>query len=255
MHADPVDDERRRRAQSFDRVAEEYDRGRPGYPDDLLDLLPVPSTAAVLDLAAGTGKLTRVLARRYRRVVAVEPLDSMRAIIVREAPAAEALEGVAEAIPLAAADVDAVFVAQAIHWFANDVAVAEIARVLRPGGVLAIVRNEVDDDAPSPLPDAYRDRLRVLFEDRTESPTDWRDAVARGPFGEITDGSVHHEQVSDREGVLAFALSLSLIAHRPDAERRQLMDELAAVLPDGEYRFSMRTDVSWTVRHSSAPVS
>jgi ubiquinone/menaquinone biosynthesis C-methylase UbiE len=146
VHAGPVD-ERTRRARSFDRVAEEYDRGRPGYPDDALDLLPVEATATVLDLAAGTGKLTRVLARRYRRVIAVEPLDAMRALIVREAPAAEALDGRAEAIPLADAEVDAVFVAQAMHWFANDVAVAEIARVLRPGGVLAVLRNEVDDDA------------------------------------------------------------------------------------------------------------
>ena len=248
-------DERVKRAQSFDRVAEEYERGRPGYPDDVLDLLPVADAATVLDLAAGTGKLTRVLARRYRRVIAVEPLDGMRALITREAPAAEALDGRAEAIPLADAEVDAVFVAQAIHWFANDVAVAEIARVLRPGGVLAVVRNEVDDDAPSPLPDAYRDRLRVVFEDVTQSPTDWRDAVARGPFGELSVASVEHEQVSDRQGVLAFALSLSVIAHRPDAERRQVMDELGSALPEGEYRFRMRTDVSWAVRHTSAPVS
>ena len=248
-------DERVRRAESFDRVAEEYERGRPGYPDDVLDLLPVADDATVLDLAAGTGKLTRVLARRYRRVIAVEPLDGMRAIIAREAPAAEALDGRAEAIPLPDAEVDAVFVAQAIHWFANDVAIAEIARVLRPGGVLAVVRNEVDDETASPLPDAYRDRMRVLFEDRTESPTDWRDAVARGPFGELSVASVEHEQVSDREAVLAFALSLSLIAHRPDAERRQVMDELGAVLPEGEYRFRMRTDVGWAIRQSSAPVS
>ena len=74
-------------------------------------------------------------------MIAVEPLDGMRAIVEREAPAAEALDGRAEAIPLADAEVDAVFVAQAIHWFANDAAIAEIARVLRPGGVLAIVHN------------------------------------------------------------------------------------------------------------------
>jgi SAM-dependent methyltransferase len=248
-------DERLRRAQSFDRVAEEYERGRPGYPDDVLDLLPVADASAVLDLAAGTGKLTRVLVGRYRRVIAVEPLDAMRAIIAREAPTAEALDGRAEAIPLLDAEVDAVFVAQAIHWFANDDAIAEIARVLRPGGVLAIVRNEVDDETASPLPDAYRDRLGVLFEDVTESPTDWRDAVARGPFGELSVGSVEHEQISDRQGVLAFALSLSLVAHRPDAERQQVMDELGSALPEGEYRFRMRTDVSWAIRHSSPPVS
>jgi ubiquinone/menaquinone biosynthesis C-methylase UbiE len=248
-------DERTKRALSFDRVAEEYERGRPGYPDDVLDLLPVPKAATVLDLAAGTGKLTRVLARRYRRVIAVEPLEAMRAIVEREAPAADAMAGRAEAIPLPHGEVDAVFVAQAIHWFANDAAIAEIARVLRPGGVLAIVRNETDDDVASPLPAAYRERLEVLFEDRTGSPDDWREAVARGPFGEISESSVEHEQVSDREAVLAFVLSLSVVAHRPDTERRRVMDDLGSLLPEGEYRFRIRTEVSWTVRQTSAPES
>ena len=127
--------------------------------------------------------------------------------------------------------------------------------MLRPGGVLAVLRNEVDDDAPSPLPDAYRERMRVLFEDRTYAPTDWQESVARGPFGELFVASVEHEQVSDREGVLAFALSLSLIAHLPDEERQQVMEELGAALPEGEYRFPMRTEVSWTIRQRSAPVS
>ena len=241
------------RAESFDRVAEEYERGRPGYPDAALELVPVGTDATVLDLAAGTGKLTGVLARRFRRVVAVEPLDAMRAIVVREVPSAEALAGRAEAIPLQDAEVDAVFVAQAIHWFANDAAIAEIARVLRPGGVLAVLRNEVDGEAP--LPDAYRARIDELFEDATFSPAGWRGAVARGPFGQLTVASVEHEQVSDREDVLAFALSLSLIAHRPDAERLRLMEDLGAVLPEGEYRFAMRTDVTWAIRHASAPAS
>ena len=82
----------------------------------------------------------------------------MRALIVREAPAAEALDGRAEAIPLADSEVDGVFVAQAIHWFANDDEIAEIARA-GPGRMLAIVRDEVDDGLASPLPEAYRERL------------------------------------------------------------------------------------------------
>ena len=239
-------------------MAEAYEQGRPDYPDAALDLVPVADSAAVLDLAAGTGKLTRVLARRYRRVVAVEPLAEMRAIVAREAPAAEALNGRAEAIPLADAEVDAVFVAQAIHWFATDLAITEIARVLRPGGVFAIVRNELADEAAAPVPEAYRERLRTSFPDRTEAPEDWRDVVARGPFGELIDGTVEHEQVSDRDAVLAFASSLSVIAHKPAAERRRLLDELGSVLPDGVYRFPMRTDVTWTIRtegQSSASVS
>ena len=132
-----------------------------------------------------------MLERRYRRVIAVEPLDAMRAILVREAPAAEARAGRAETIPLAGAEVDAVFVAQAFNWFANDVAVAEIARVLRPGGVLAILHNGFDDEAASPLPDAYRDRMRALFDDQTWPPADWREwsPAARSGYSSGASGT------------------------------------------------------------------
>ena len=229
---------------SFDRAAEEYERGRPGYPDGVVDVVPVPASATVLDLAAGTGKLTRVLARRYARVIAVEPLAALRAIVEREVPAAEALDGRAEAIPLADGEVDAVFVAQAFHWFANDEAVAEIARVLRPGGVLAILSNETVP--PVPLPDAYRERLDELGGKRPPSAPKWRETIARGPFEELRNEGVEHEQVSDKSAVLAFAASLSFIASRED--REAALAELASLVPDGEYRFRMRADVTWTRR-------
>ena len=80
-------------ARSFDRAAEEYERTRPDYPDAVLDVLPLASEATVVDVGAGTGKLTRVLARRYARVLAVEPLDGMRAILEQVVPAAESLAG------------------------------------------------------------------------------------------------------------------------------------------------------------------
>jgi SAM-dependent methyltransferase len=198
----------------------------------------------VLDLAAGTGKLTRVLARRYERVIAVEPLAALRAIVEREAPAAEALEGRAEAIPLADAEVDAVFVAQAFHWFANDDAVAEIGRVLRPGGVLAILSNETVP--PVPLPDAYRRRLEELGGKRPPAAPGWRETIARGPFGELRTVGVEHEQTSDKAAVLAFAASLSFIASRDD--REAALAELASLLPEGHYQFAMRADVTWTRR-------
>jgi SAM-dependent methyltransferase len=229
---------------SFDRAAEEYERGRPGYPDAVMDALPIAPSATVLDLAAGTGKLTRVLAHRYARVIAVEPLAALRTIVEREAPAAEALDGRAEAIPLADTAVDAVYVAQAFHWFANDDAVAEIARVLRPGGVLAILSNETVP--PVPLPDAYRRRLDELGGKRPPAASDWRKTIARGPFEELRTASVEHEQVSDKEGVLAFAASLSFIASRDD--REAALAELGSLLPEGDYRFAMRVDVTWTRR-------
>ena len=107
-------------ARSFEHTAEAYERGRPGYAEAALDALDLPADAVVLDLAAGTGKLTRQLVARFARVIAVEPLDGMRAVLERVVPEAEALKGSADAIPLEDSSVDAVFVGEAFHWFAND---------------------------------------------------------------------------------------------------------------------------------------
>lgn len=235
--------------ESFDRAAEEYESGRPGWPDAVLDVVPVPPDATVLDLAAGTGKLTRVLARRFRKVIAVEPLDGMRAILEREVPSAESLAGRAEAIPCADASVDAVYVAQAFHWFANDEAVAEIARVLRRGGVLVAMWQQVDEDRPSPLPDAYRRRLDELRDAAGAlglEESDLEALLARGPFGALQRATVQHEQVSARDVVLQFASSVSWVASRDD--RDEVLAELGALLPEREYRFPMKADVLWTRR-------
>ena len=230
-------------AQSFHRAALEYERGRPGWPEGVLDVLPVDAHATVLDLGAGTGKLTEVLARRYARVIAVEPLAELRAILARRVHSADVRDGRAENIPLADAEVDAVFAGQAFHWFANDVAVAEIARVLRPGGVLVMLWNQ--DVPPSPLPENYRRRLDELRA-ATPPPRVDEHLLARAPFGEVRHDSVAHEQVSEREDVLAFAASVSWIASRDD--REQVLAELGAMLPEGRYVFPMRAEVSWAIR-------
>ena len=206
-------------------------------------MLPIPDDATVLDLGAGTGKLTRVLAARYARVIALEPLSELRTILEERVPQAEALPGVAEAIPLGDAAVDAVFTGQAFHWFANDDAVAEIARVLRPGGVFARLWNEAAE--PNPLPPEYRQRIDELFEARR--PPDVDEHVFDGtPFGGVHEGAVDHEQVSSREDVLAFAASVSWIASRGD--RDEVLAELASLLPEGEYAFPMRTYFEWAHR-------
>ena len=204
------------------------------------------ASATVLDLGAGTGKLTRVLADRYARVVAVEPLDELRAILAERVPDADVRTGSAESIPLGDAEVDAVFAGQAFHWFANDNGVREIARVLRPGGVLALMWNQTDGE--SPLPNAYRRRLSELHDEGRPEGSD-ENILRRFPFGEEHEDSVRHEQVSTRDDVLAFAASVSWIAKRDD--REQVLEELAALLPPGEYAFPMRTDVTWTIRSSA----
>ena len=199
----------------------------------------------MLDLGAGTGKLTRALADRYAHVIAVEPLDELRAILAERVPEADVRAGAAEKIPLADGEVDGVFAGQAFHWFANDTAVAEIARVLRPGGVLALLWNHRYGE--SPLPDAYRRRLAELHDERRPAPVD-EDILGRFPFGEEHEDAVDHEQVSSREDVLAFAASVSWIAMRDD--RQTVLEELAALLPDGEYVFQMRTEITWAIRNS-----
>lgn len=140
---------KQRRASSFGAVAREYDEHRPEYADAAVAwaLAPVDEPA-VLDLGAGTGKLTAAVLRvgvPPSAVTAVEPDDAMRAVLAAELPGVRALPGTAEAVPLGDGAVDAVLVGQAFHWFDPLPALDEIARVLRPGGVLAVTGNAEDD--------------------------------------------------------------------------------------------------------------
>lgn len=198
----------------------------------------------MLDLGAGTGKLTRVLADRYARVIAVEPLDELRTILAGRVPQADLRAGVAEHIPVEDGELDGVFAAQAFHWFANDEAVREIARVLRPDGVLALLWNEALD--PSPLPATYRDRLGELHDAMRPASIDHDILTRSGLFRKEVEEVVEHEQVSSRDDVLAFAASVSWIASRED--RDDVLAELGALLPEGTYRFRLRASMAWTRR-------
>jgi ubiquinone/menaquinone biosynthesis C-methylase UbiE len=128
-------------AGSGDRWPEDYERGRPSYPSEVVDIPGLPAVSAVLDLGAGTGKLTRLLVTTFGRVVAVEPAEAMRRHLAQHCPDAEVLTGSAEEIPLADASVDAVFAAEAFHWFDYERALTEIARVVRPRGALVLMWN------------------------------------------------------------------------------------------------------------------
>jgi SAM-dependent methyltransferase len=237
-------------ARSFDRSPEAYEATRPSYPDEILDLVPVPPSATVLDVGAGTGKLTRVLARRYARVLAVEPLEGMRGILTRVVPGAEPLAGRAEEIPLPDASVDAVFAAQAFHWFANDNAVAEIARVLRRQGVFCLVWNGPDESRANPLPTAFLEYLRELRAERSilDESVPFADVIGRGPFGEVHQTAVPHDHVLDREGLIANASSVSWIASRADEEREAVLRRLDGLLVDGTFAIPNLANVLWAVR-------
>jgi len=240
-----------RRELSFDLVAGEYERTRPDYPSALLDQLPLGADAAVLDLGAGTGKLTRVLARRYDDVTAVEPLANMRAMLERSVPGVTALPGSAERIPLDDGSVDGVFAAQAFHWFDKAVALPEIARVLRPGGVFAIVWNEGNDDLPDPRPAEFVQEVQALHDAalmRWKDEPAWEDLLRDGGlFEDVHDRTfVTHDHVLDRPGILDNLRSVSWIANRDD--REDVVARLGALLPEATYAIPNRANIIWAVR-------
>ena len=241
-------------AASFGRSAQAYERGRPGYAEEALDAVGLPPEAVVLDLAAGTGKLTRQLVPRFARVLAVEPLDEMRAVLARVVPEAEALAGRADEIPLPDGAVDGVFVAEAFHWFASGEVLHEIARVLRPGGTFAILFNQPDGEFDPPLPDAFWESFRAGAiakpPEQTVSSGLWKMPLP-GPFEPFVEARFPNPVEMDREGLLAHAASWSMIGALPEPERSDLLARLAQHVPEGIYRHPLRTHVYW-MRLSSA---
>jgi len=133
------------RSLSFGSAAAAYERGRPSYPPEAIDWLLQAGARKVLDLGAGTGKLTTRLVERGLDVVAVDPIPDMLEVLRASLTNTRALEGTAEEIPLEDNSVDAVLVAQAWHWVDPERAIPEVARVLRPGGRLGLVWNTRDE--------------------------------------------------------------------------------------------------------------
>jgi SAM-dependent methyltransferase len=217
----------------FADVADDYERGRPGYPPEAIEAIGLTAGARVADVGAGTGKLTRALLAAGLDVVAVEPLDGLRARLVAETPGLEALSGSAEALPLGDASVDGVACGESFHWFDAGRAAPELARVIRPGGVLAILWNTPADDVPLPwgaavgeLLDGIRPHHPGHDEDR-ERP----DALAAtGAFTALERAEFPNVHRTDRAGLLANIASISYVALLPDAQRRVLLDRIDAVL-------------------------
>jgi ubiquinone/menaquinone biosynthesis C-methylase UbiE len=241
-------------ARGFERAGDDYERGRPGYPAEAIEFLvrelEVRPGTRVLDLAAGTGKLTRQLIPTGAELVAVEPVAGMRRKLVDVAPGVEALAGTAEAIPLADASVDAVLCAQAFHWFDGDRALAEIHRVLRPGGGVALIWNVRDETI------GWERRLSELLKRHQSSAPRkrwgrWRDAFERTElFTTLRERTFVHQQEGDVDTMLARVASISFVSALPDDERSRFLGEVRSLVePYGSpLVMHYRTDVYWTRR-------
>lgn len=254
-------------AAAFNDAAQEYERGRPGYPPAATDLLirelRLGRRSVVVDLAAGTGKLTRDLTRRFDEVIAIEPLAAMKQQLARAAPAARALQGTAEDMPLADASADAIFVAQAFHWFDGRRALDEIARVLRPGGGLALLWNttpwERREGAWFRLLDDLLESSRAdLSVMRRHGSGRWREAFDdERRFERLGAATFDNVQRMSHDEFLANLASRSYIARLGAAARRKLLGEISDLLgrPEapmaaGRIVVPMRTDVHWTRLHA-----
>ncbi len=239
---------RAERAASFARVAEAYERARPGYPLDAVRWLAGETPRDVVDVGAGTGKLTRALAELRHRVVAVEPLPEMLEQLREAVPGIRAVAGSAESLPLGDGSADVVVCAQAFHWFDHDVAVREFARVLRPGGRVALVWNVRDERLPwvAELSDAMVGRTGV---DRGAAAPIERS----GLYERVERATFEHVQEVDREALRELVLSRSYCAVLSEDERAPILERVDGLFDahaeDGVLRLPYVVECFRAARH------
>ena len=215
------DDEARGPAESFGLVAGAYEQGRPGYPEEAVRWLVGEEPLDVVDLGAGTGKLTRALVALGHRVTAVEPLPEMLEQLVVAAPGAFDLLGSAEVIPLPGASADVVTAAQAFHWFDHAVALPEIARVLRPRGRLAVVWNTRDDREP------WVAELSKTIGAESVSRGDAEEPIAAsGLFAPVEKAAFEWAQPLDGPTLRDLVLSRSYVASKPREEQERILADV-----------------------------
>jgi SAM-dependent methyltransferase len=226
-------------AEQFASIADVYERGRPEYAPAVVGALAaelgLAPGAPVLDLAAGTGKFTRALVAAGLGVVAVEPQAPLRKRLAATVGRERVRDGVAEAIPLPDASVDAVTVADGFHWFDQARALIEIRRVLTPGGGLAVVFTVPDWSGAS-----WAHELGTLVEHiRPEHPhfdgPPWQEAVrAAGGWTAPREIRVTSSQRIDPERIVAWVASMSFVAALPEDERAAWLAQVTELVEGGE---------------------
>jgi SAM-dependent methyltransferase len=247
-------------ARGFDPGAEAYERGRPEYPPEALACLiaglGLGPRSEVLELASGTGKLTRGLLATGARIVAIEPSPGMRRAFAAVVPGVEVLDGTAESIPRPDASADAVVVGQAFHWFRPAPTLSEVRRVLRPGGGLGLVWNRRDESVPW-----VEEFGRTINRHRPAGTPDssdrsWQAAFdAESGFAPLETFRFRFEHEESIEQVVDRAVSVSFVALQPVEVRERLAEEVRAFLSQAPetrgratVRFPYRTEVYVTHR-------
>jgi SAM-dependent methyltransferase len=221
-------------AAGFDRGADAYVRGRPDFPAAavgwLRDDLALRAGKTAIELGAGTGKFTRLLVETGADVIAAEPSVAMLERLCRELPGVTALRARAEAIPLADASADAVICAQAFHWFASAASLAEIHRVLRPGGVLGLIWNVRDESVTW-----VRKLTDIMAPHEGDAPRyyhgEWRSVFPAPGFGPLQERTFPHEHVGPPERVIVDRIaSVSFIAALDETARMKVLEQVRALI-------------------------
>ena len=216
-------------AGGFSTAAEAYERGRPGYPEEavawIAERLRLGHGKDLLDLAAGTGKLTRALVPFGARVIAVEPIDEMREQLFAALPDVDAFDGTAESIPLPDESVDAITCGQAFHWFRTDEALREMHRVLRPEGGVALVWNirDVSDPLQARIQDILAPHGAEVRSHRSIEPAE---LLGGGLFGPVETRSWPYVQRLSRAHLVDRIASTSYIAILDPDTRAEVLSQV-----------------------------
>jgi SAM-dependent methyltransferase len=219
-----MDEAHQTRAASFGPAAAEYDRGRPTYPGDAVDWMIPAGTKTVVDLGAGTGKFTQLLVARGLEVTAVDPSEGMLAQLRASVPGVATAEGTAETLPLPDDFADLVTAAQAWHWVDREHGFPEVARVLNPGGSLALVWNFRDNR------DGWMSELAGIIIDRDERVEVENVRPAHPQFEEFEYRIFSWSQTLTREGLIDLVKSRSIYLVASPEEQRSVLDRVGELL-------------------------
>ena len=257
------DDVNRVAANGFEQAAVAYEQSRPSYPNAGIEWIRTlchnPDT--IVDLGAGTGKLTRLLGSfGAREIIAIEPVFGMRETLKAIPIITKIIDGTAEHIPLADHAVDLIICAQAFHWFANHRALKEIHRVLKPTGVLVLIWNTSDHsgkewaDDITKLVDSVKPEEAVRYKDM-----EWKNAFEnQNFFSNVHSKQFHNQQRMTRNLMIQRMLSTSFIAALPSDRKTKLIDQVENMLDQvdeirniEEFDVEHLTDVYWCTPLSS----